>query len=119
MNKLPYSKDEQIELLLAQRLFAEIEKLYPNLASPWELLTVTESDVHAYLETHLESAHAFFAQTGGGDTCPNWHDVPAVWKDGGVYKVAWLDRGKPTGASTHSKLENALARYVRLRYLGG
>lgn len=119
MNKLSHSKDEQIELLLARKLFAEIDKLYPNMASPWELLTITESDIHAYLETHPESAHAFFAQAGGGDSCPNWHDVPAVWKDVGAYKVAWVDHGKPVEATTHSKLEDALVKYIRLRYLGG
>jgi hypothetical protein len=121
MTKLPFSKEEQLQLLLARKLFAEIERLLPDEPSPWKLLTVTKADVLAFLESHPDLAETFFSEAGSGESCPNWHDVPAMWRDAGTgaYKVAWMNRGKPIDAANYSTIENAVANYIALRYFGG
>lgn len=119
MTDLPFSKEKQIELLLQRKLFAEVDKLHPNMPNPKQLLTITASDIHAYLKAYPAAAESFFSQAGGGSSCPNWHDVPAVWKDGSAYKVAWLDHGKPADAHAYPALADALTKYISLRYLGG
>lgn len=118
MTILELSKEKQIELLLQRKLFAEIDRLHPNTPSPERLLTITRADVLGYLKANPASAEAFFAEAGGGNSCPNWHDVPAIWKEGAKYKVACLDHGKPLGAvEEFSTLADSLARYISLRFL--
>jgi hypothetical protein len=120
MTSIAIPKQKQIELLLQRKLFKEISRLHPNEPSPEHLLTITAADVSAYLKANPASAESFFVQAGGGDSCPNWHDVVAVWREGFKYKVAGLDHGKPMEpVEEFSVLSDALARYISLRYLGG
>lgn len=118
MTILPFSKEEQVKLLLARKLFAEIEKLFPNTPDSWKMLTITKSDVLDYLRSHSDASTDFFGKAGFGNACPNWHDVPAVWKEGSLYRVAWLEHGKPINGTDYPTLDEAIANYISLRYLG-
>lgn len=109
-------KEKQIALLLIDELFSELKKLHPD-SPPHKHVTITAADVLRYFNDHPASAAHYFIRMGAGEQCPNNGIAPAVWRERAIYKVALVKHGKPANMESFTSLAEALAKFVKLRFL--
>lgn len=79
---------------------------------PATRFSVTREDLTAYFEGNPEAAEAYVKRHIETRPPNAIHDIVAIWEDGGVYRVAWLDHGNPIDIRSFSNVNHAVADHI-------
>lgn len=115
MNQSRIPRDEQLRLLIDGTWRDHIRLHYPDVADPRDLITITPADIEKYFYKHPKVAQARLETWRSPIDKRPFHDVPVLWEEEGVYKVAWMDHGQPTDERFFRAPEEALAFYLASR----
>ena len=115
MDRLPVSKEDQINAMLNGTLFHFLEKYVddPLRTDFRKLITVERADIIAYLDKHPQAAEMYF-QKQLIDT-PN-HDVETIFHRRNRYLVVAMCHGEEIFPRWFNSMSEAVAEHVLLNF---
>jgi hypothetical protein len=113
MDRLPVSKEDQINAMLNGTLFHLLGKYLDNpLRTDFrKLITVQRPDIIAYLHEHPQTAEAYFQKQLVD--APN-HDVGTIFHRGNRYIVVTMFHGEERFPRWFNSIGEAVAEHVLL-----
>ncbi len=101
--------DEQIVGILTGRWPSDAHDFSDYPATKF---SVKVGDLKAYFSRNASTAELYLKKFSATRPPNEFHDIVAIWKDGDVYRVAWLDHGSPIDVRSFSSINDAVIDHI-------